>query len=297
MGNPLFAYIFWFLIEGRMSQYHVLATPERYWAQAFPNTLMPDIIRARLRPLPSGLLHVGSSNRDPRFLYSDFTKEHLDPRETTLFLEEDLKVGMNKIFHFRMSDFNNASPFLSREDASTTPFSTVEFPRILHRFSLPPVSREAQEVWGTLTWCESLEAKAKCLTSLEAMINYANSSTMGHNITMLHTIINNASVVQAYTVKKVERKDTKPSSAVCHNMPYPFAVYSCHYIGEGRIYKVSLEGEDGSMVEAITACHPDSLNWIQCPYWYQSLPAYAKPDHQNYSCHFLPDTHIVWAST
>ncbi|KAL4187739.1 hypothetical protein AMTRI_Chr09g20530 [Amborella trichopoda] len=54
---------------------------------------MPDIIRA-LRPVPSGLQHMGLTNR---FLYSDFTKEHLDPRETTLFLEENLKVGMNKI--------------------------------------------------------------------------------------------------------------------------------------------------------------------------------------------------------
>ncbi|ERN13564.1 hypothetical protein AMTR_s00041p00237630 [Amborella trichopoda] len=143
---------------------------------------MPDIISAHLCPVPAGLLHIGSSNREPRCLYSDFTKEHLDLRETTVFLQEDLKVGMNKIFYFHRSDFNNTSPFFSREDASTTPFSTADFPQILHQFSLPLLFGEAQEVWGTLTWCESLEDKEKCLSSLEAMIDYANSFGLGRNI-------------------------------------------------------------------------------------------------------------------
>ncbi|ERN13551.1 hypothetical protein AMTRI_Chr09g20550 [Amborella trichopoda] len=129
-----------------MSQYQVLATSKRYWAHALHNTPMPHIIRAHLHSVPSRLRHMGSTNRDPRFLYSDFTKEHLDLRKTTKFLKEDLKVGMNKIFHFRGSDYNNASPFLFCENATTTPFSTAEFPEILLRFSLPPPSREAQEV-------------------------------------------------------------------------------------------------------------------------------------------------------
>ncbi|KAL4187746.1 hypothetical protein AMTRI_Chr09g20570 [Amborella trichopoda] len=60
------------------------------------------------------------------------------------------------------------------------------------------------------------------------------------------TSINNDSVLQAYTATKVQRVPTKASSTLCHNMPYPYAVYYCHYIGEGRIYKVKLEGEDGT---------------------------------------------------
>ncbi|ERN13559.1 hypothetical protein AMTR_s00041p00236790 [Amborella trichopoda] len=127
---------------------------------------------------------------------------------------------MKENFHFRGSDYNNSSPFRSHENASTTPFSTAKFPEIL-----PPMSREAQEVCGALTWCESLEAKEKCLTSLEAVIEHANYSALGHNITMLQTITNNASVLQVYTVKKVERKDTNSCSVVCHNMPYPCAFY------------------------------------------------------------------------
>ncbi|ERN13560.1 hypothetical protein AMTR_s00041p00236870, partial [Amborella trichopoda] len=200
------------LLAARLSHYHVAATPERYWAQAFPNTRMPDVISARFRPVQSGLQCMGSGNKDPRFLYSDFSKENRDPSESTLFLEKDLKVGMNKILYFRKSEFSCASPFLSREVADAIPFSSAELPRILQRFSFPPASSEAVEVGVTLKWCESLEAGEKCLTSLAAMIDYATTSAQDHNITMLRTSINKASVLQAYTAIKVQRVPTKPSS-------------------------------------------------------------------------------------
>ncbi|KAL4187748.1 hypothetical protein AMTRI_Chr09g20580 [Amborella trichopoda] len=216
------------LIMARVSHYHVAATLERYWAQALPNTPMPDAIRARFRPVPSGLLCMGSGNHDPRFLYSDVSQENRDPRETTLFLEKDLKIGMNKIIYFRKSEFSCASPFLSREDADAIPFSSAELPRILQHFSFPPASSEAVEVGVTLTWCELLEALEKCLTSLEAMIDYATPSVQDPNITFLRTCINKDSVLQAYTATKVQTVPTKASSTLCHNMPYPYAGYYCH---------------------------------------------------------------------
>ncbi|XP_011626125.1 BURP domain-containing protein 3-like [Amborella trichopoda] len=283
------------LFLARVSHYHVVATPERYWAQALPNTPMPDAIRTRFRPVPSGLLHMGLRNRDPRFPYSDFSQENRDPRETTLFLEKDLKVGMNKILHFPKSEFRCASPFFSREDAYAVPFFSAELPRILQRFSFPPASSEAVQVGVTLKWCESLEAGEKCLTSLEAMIDYATPSDQDHNITVLRTIINKDSVLQAYAATKVQRVPAQASSTLCHNMPYLYAVYYCHYIGEGRIYKVKLEGEDGSTVDAIAGCHPHTKNWEPLSYWFQALPTGKKADQHNYACHFLPDTHIVWA--
>ncbi|KAL4187737.1 hypothetical protein AMTRI_Chr09g20510 [Amborella trichopoda] len=98
-------------------------------------------------------------------------------------------------------------------------------------------------------------------------------------------------MLQAYTVKKVKRVPTKPSSAVCHNMPYPFVVYHCHHILEGRIYKVKLDGEDGSILEAIAVCHAHSTNWV-LSLWPQSLPTGVTADH-SFVCHFLPYTHIV----
>ncbi|KAL4187727.1 hypothetical protein AMTRI_Chr09g20460 [Amborella trichopoda] len=249
----------------------------RYWAQAFPNTRMPDVISARFRPVKTGLQCMGSGNKDPRFLYSDFSKENRDPRENTLFLEKDLKVGMNKILYFRKLEFSCASLFLSRVVADAIPFSSAELPRILQRFSFPPASSEAVEVGVTLKWCESLEAGEKCLTSLAAMIDYATTSAQDHNITMLRTSIN-------------------PSSTVCHNMPYPYAVYYCHYVGEGRIYEVSMKAEDGSTVEAIATCHADTKDWAPIPMWFQVLPVGKKADQHNYACHFLPDMHVIWAS-
>ncbi|ERN13556.1 hypothetical protein AMTR_s00041p00236010 [Amborella trichopoda] len=159
------------LIAGRVSHYCVLATPESYWTQVFPNNPLPDVIRSRLRPVPSGLMHIGSGNRDPRFLNNEFTKESR-AKETTSFLEEELKVGMNKIFHLHKADFNNNSPFLPREDADAIPFSSAQLPRILRHFSIPPASSEAHEMHATLSWCESNKGKDKCLTSLEAMIDY-----------------------------------------------------------------------------------------------------------------------------
>ncbi|ERN13561.1 hypothetical protein AMTR_s00041p00237050 [Amborella trichopoda] len=86
----------------------------------------------------------------PRFPYSDFSQENRDPRETTLFLEKGLKVGMNKILHFPKSEFRCASPFLSRDDADAIPFSSAELPCILQRFSFPLASSEAIHVGVTL---------------------------------------------------------------------------------------------------------------------------------------------------
>ncbi|KAL4187740.1 hypothetical protein AMTRI_Chr09g40500 [Amborella trichopoda] len=129
------------------------------------------------------------------------------------------------------------------------------------------------------------------------MVDYATPSVQGHNITMLHTSINKASVLQAYTAIKVQRVLSKPSStAACQNMPYLYAVYYCHYIGEGRIYEVSMKAEDGSTVVAISTCHADSKDWAPIPMWFQALPVGQKADQHNYACHFLPDTHIIWAS-
>ncbi|ERN13555.1 hypothetical protein AMTR_s00041p00235950 [Amborella trichopoda] len=130
---------------GSLNYCCVLATPESYWACAFSNTPIPDIIHARLRRVPSGLLYMGSGGLDPRFWYSDFTEEHRDPRVTTLYLEEELKVGMKMVFHFRKSDIENASPFLSREDADAIPFSSAKPPRFLQHFSIPLASTEASE--------------------------------------------------------------------------------------------------------------------------------------------------------
>ncbi|ERN13550.1 hypothetical protein AMTRI_Chr09g40510 [Amborella trichopoda] len=114
--------------KARLSHYHVAATPERYWAQTFSNTRMLDVIHACFRPVPSGLLHMGSSNHDPRFLYSDFSKKNHDLRETTLFLEKELKEGMNKILYFPKSEFSCASLFLSRMNANAMPFLSDDLP-------------------------------------------------------------------------------------------------------------------------------------------------------------------------
>ncbi|KAL4187736.1 hypothetical protein AMTRI_Chr09g20500 [Amborella trichopoda] len=135
----------------------------------------------------------------------------------------------------------------------------------------------------TLAWCESIEGKEKCLTSIKAMIDYANLYGVDQNITILRTRIDNASAVKAYVVKKVERKPTKASSTVCHNLPYPSAVYHCHHILQGRIYEVMLEEDDGSIVDVIAACHENARGWTFF-LWPQSLPAGKKTDNQNYAC-------------
>ncbi|KAL4187838.1 hypothetical protein AMTRI_Chr09g21210 [Amborella trichopoda] len=279
------------LLMGTLNLYNVLATPESYWEQVFPKTAIPDFIRARLHPIPIGVVPMTADNRDPRFFYPDSSHKR-DPRQTTFFLEEELKVGMNRVLYFPKSDFAYAAPFLAREIADAILFSSAELPQILKRFSLPTASVEANAVRETLAWCESLRGKAQCLTSLEAVIDYATRSTMDGSITTLHTHIDKDSGLQAYTVKRVEHKVASPDSTVCHNMAYPYALYYCHHVGEGKIYEVRLEGEDKSIVEAIAACHSNTRTWH--PHSFAALPAGVKADH-SFACHFLPDTHIVWA--
>ncbi|ERN16375.1 hypothetical protein AMTRI_Chr05g70410 [Amborella trichopoda] len=100
---------------------------------------------------------MGSSNQDPRFLYFDFFKENHDPRETNLFLEKDLKVGMNEFLYFRMTEFSCASHFLYREDEDAITFSYVELPCILQRFLFPPSSSEAVQA-GVNRWKQGRNA-------------------------------------------------------------------------------------------------------------------------------------------
>ncbi|ERN13417.1 BURP domain-containing protein 2 [Amborella trichopoda] len=197
------------LLMGTLNLYNVLATPESYWEQVFPKTAIPDFIRARLHPIPIGVVPMTADNRDPRFFYPDSSHKR-DPRQTTFFLEEELKVGMNRVLYFPKSDFAYAAPFLAREIADAILFSPAELPQILKRFSLPTASVEANAVRETLAWCESLRGKAQCLTSLEALTDYATRSTMDRSITTLHTHIDKDSGLQAYTVKRVEHKVATP---------------------------------------------------------------------------------------
>ncbi|ERN13421.1 hypothetical protein AMTR_s00041p00185990 [Amborella trichopoda] len=130
------------LLMGTLNLYNVLATPESYWEQVFPKTAIPDFIRARLHPIPIGVVPMTADNRDPRFFYPDSSHKR-DPRQTTFFLEEELKVGMNRVLYFPKSDFTYAAPFLAREIADAILFSSAELPQILKRFSLPTASVEA----------------------------------------------------------------------------------------------------------------------------------------------------------
>ncbi|CAL2234841.1 unnamed protein product [Prunus armeniaca] len=48
---------------------------------------------------------------------------------------------------------------------------------------------------------------------------------------------------------------------VCHKENYPYAVFLCHAIKQTAAYVLSLKGDDGVKVKAVTICHLDTSEW------------------------------------
>ncbi|KAI4295542.1 hypothetical protein L6164_035581 [Bauhinia variegata] len=98
--------------------------------------------------------------------------------------------------------------------------------------------------------------------------------------------------LQNYTILRVSEDIYAPKWVTCHPLPYPYAVFFCHYIGTGsKIFKVLLGGENGNQMEALGLCHLDTSEWTPEHVIFQQLGT--KPGASPI-CHFLPVKHLVW---
>ena len=143
-----------------------------------------------------------------------------------------------------------------------------------------------------------------CATSLEFLLDSVRK-TIGSNyeinfISTTHltkTASNDGAIEkpQKYTLLEAAKEIEAPKKLNCHPMTYPYPVFGCHSVKNTKVYRLLLEGEDKSKVDAVAVCHMDTSDWKVDALFL--LAAGLKPG-EGAVCHFMQPSHFsVYAST
>ncbi|XP_047941648.1 BURP domain-containing protein BNM2C-like [Salvia hispanica] len=222
---------------------------------------------------------------------------HMDPSVIVFFFVEDLTVGNTIPIYFPSRGLDSVSAhLLPKEEADSIPFSSDQLNHLLEVYSFPRGSPQATAMEDTLRQCETKPIKGEtktCPTSWGSMLDFASSIIgSGTEIKILSTthITPSSAVLQKYKIIGVKEY---PASKVvaCHTMPYPYAVFYCHYQeSQSRVFNVSLTGENGDRVEAVAVCHMDTSQWSRN---HVSFKVLGIQPGSSPVCHFFPADNFV----
>ncbi|XP_062077311.1 BURP domain protein USPL1-like isoform X2 [Humulus lupulus] len=232
---------------------------------------------------------------------SDLELTELEQQQSIVFNLKDLKVGLTKAIYFPKK--KHTAPILPRHLGDySVPFSSKELPNILRLFSIPQGSQTAKAMEATLQTCESggVDGETRiCATSFESMLEFVRGifglDNFGHGLTHLTTTSYNDfshAIFQNYTVLEDLEEITSPKMVACHVMEFPYAVYLCHSMRDWKFFKMSLRGQKGDIVNAISICHMDTSQWD--PH-HVSFTVLGYGPGMGPVCHFFPDqTNFLW---
>ncbi|KAK1271335.1 BURP domain-containing protein 3 [Acorus gramineus] len=200
----------------------------------------------------------------------------------------------------------DSTAFLPLKEAKSIPFSTVDLPNTLSRFSIKPKSKLALLMQKTHQLCEAPALKSEvkhCATSLESMVDFAVSE-LGTNkgVQAMATVLEDRkekvaekknSPYKWYTVAGTAKQvsDAKTMTVNCHPVTYAYLTYYCHSIAGTRTYMVPFVGDDGTKAEVVAVCHTDTSEWDPKHLAFQML--HVKPGTVPI-CHTLVADTIVW---
>ncbi|XP_076921645.1 BURP domain-containing protein BNM2A-like [Bidens hawaiensis] len=220
-----------------------------------------------------------------------------DPRVMVFFMLQDLQVGQTMPIHFPNRHLSS-SQLLSKHEADKIPFSLVELPNLLRLYSFSQGSPQAKAMESTLRECEVKPIKGetkRCATSLESVHEFSRaifgSDTQVKTLATTHLKNPPSGLLQNYKIIAISQNIPSPKLMACHTMPYAYAVFYCHsQESENIVLMVTLKGEDGDVVEALSVCHMDTSQW--------------SPNHISFSvlgvepgatsvCHFFPSDNFV----
>lgn len=261
---------------------HAASPAEMYWKIALPTSPMPGAIRDLISPASS----VGSASKE-------------DTVGNVFFLEKDLFPGSKMTLHFTRATAGAA--LLPRGRAESVPFASERLPEILSQLSIPAVSPTADAMWSTLAECEAARLagettkhKHYCATSLESMVEFVASSLGTRDVHAVSTeVISTLTPTprQAYRVEAVRPVAVPGGDMVaCHGMPYAYAVFGLHGL-KGAAYTVTLAGADGTVAQAVAACHGDVDGHGAVAEAYKRLGV---APGSVAICHFLPQDDMIW---
>ncbi|KAL1361966.1 hypothetical protein HN51_010270 [Arachis hypogaea] len=230
---------------------------------------------------------------DKDFSSSSTNVDHTEAFKVGYFAMDDLFVGNIMTLQFPVEEVPH---FLSKKEADSIPFSTSQLPTVLQLFSISQDSPQAKFMRDTLELCEAgmlTQETRICANSLDSMLEFVNNilgSEEKHNI--YTTSPPSGAPLQNYTILKVSEDIYAPKWVACHPLPYPYAVYYCHFIATNtRIFKVLLVGENGDKVEALGVCHLDTSEFNPNHVIFKQLgfmPGEAP------LCHFFPLKNLMW---
>nr|GEW40335.1 hypothetical protein [Tanacetum cinerariifolium] len=231
--------------------------------------------------------HHSSSSANPK-----------DPQLMVFYMLPDLKVGKVMPIHFPNRHLS-PSQLLSKQEADNIPFSLTEFPNLLRLFSFRQGSPQAIAMENTLEECEVKPIKGEtkfCATSMESVHEFARDifgfDTQFKTMNTTHLKNPPSGLLQNYKVIEISQNIPSPKLVACHTMPYPYAVFYCHsQESENKVLMVSLEGEDGDMVEALSVCHMDTSHWSRN---HVSFGVLGVEPGMTSVCHFFPSDHFVF---
>ncbi|CAL0318939.1 unnamed protein product [Lupinus luteus] len=221
--------------------------------------------------------------------------DHTEAFKTGFFAVGDLFVGNMMTLKFPVPEI---SPFLPRKEAKSIPLSMSQLPSVFELFSISQGSTQAKSMRGTLDQCEGepITGETKiCATSLESMLEFVDtiigSATKRNILTTSHPSASGIPM-QKYTILEVQDINA-PKWVACHPLPYPYAIYYCHFIATGsKVFKVSLGGENGAKIEALGICHLDTSDWYPGHIIFKLLGF--MPGKNAPVCHFFPVKHLMW---
>jgi len=147
-------------------------------------------------------------------------------------------------------------PFLSQLKNSQISFNSSQ--------SLNILPKRAKAIKRALEDCESKPIKEVkfCATSLESMADSVRAifgSQAPFKVVSTTSFTKSNTLIQNYTFLEVKELPTSMTVA-CHDLPYPYAVFYCHDLGDTKVFEISLGGgrEHGERVTAFFICHMDT---------------------------------------
>ncbi|XP_059291292.1 BURP domain protein RD22-like [Lycium ferocissimum] len=316
------------LVFAFVASTHAVISPEVYWKVKLPNTPIPKVITNFLPQSDNIFPELKQDNTKEKVYYGlsgyiaiswhhpadsayerlvlkkvqekenpikQVTEEKLDdgPLNQYFILEKDLEKG--NVISFPSLLNKNEAPFLPRRFAESIPFSMEKFSEILNHFSIDSKSKDAQTIEKSIKLCEEPEVKHKekktCVTSLESMVDFGVSVLGTNNILAITSEVEGETQKsQRYTIEQVQQI-ADGDNMVCHKLNYAYALHYCHVGGNTKTFMVSMVGDNGTKVKALSVCHQDTSFWNPNSFPFAFLKV--KPGTTPI-CHFVQDDQIVF---
>ncbi|KAI5355010.1 hypothetical protein L3X38_007905 [Prunus dulcis] len=269
----------------------------RNYVQSHYGVLNRNYVQSHYKKRPPPPENIPFANRKKYALGSPPSDNQLlHYKELAIFFfEKDMRPGATMKFQFPRN--SNTATFLPRESAQSIPFSSNKLPEIFNHFSVKPTSVEAKTIKQTIEACEAPGIKGEekyCATSLESMVDFSTSKLGTRNVEAISTEVLERGATMSmhnYTTMPGLKKLAGDKVVVCHKQNYPYAVFFCHAIKQTAAYVLSLKGDDGEKVKAVTICHLDTSEWNPEHFSFQILKV--KPGTVPI-CHFISTDAVAW---